>query len=177
MGFEPTTTGTTIRRSTKLSYTHRSATFLWYQAAVARANAHTKRPARCKRARRAFLLRATQSAAKTIVPMVAMEVAAMIEVAIMIEPCVHVNHRSSPVSVHPRSVRAVIAVHPHISGARASRRTTATGAGPPIPIRTATLGAASNPPARSIIVAITFFIFLPSLRPSYMQRLCQCATA
>ena len=38
VGFEPTATGTTIRRSTKLSYTHRKETFLSYQGAMERAN-------------------------------------------------------------------------------------------------------------------------------------------
>jgi hypothetical protein len=35
-GFEPSTTGTTIRRSTKLSYAHRERTFSSYQSRLAR---------------------------------------------------------------------------------------------------------------------------------------------
>ena len=41
VGFEPTATGTTIQRSTKLSYTHREGTFLSYQAVAGAANLQT----------------------------------------------------------------------------------------------------------------------------------------
>ena len=43
---------------------------------------------------------------------------------------------------------------------------TSTGARTPMPTPNSTRGAANNPPARSIIVTIAFFISLPSLHPS-----------
>src|SRR5580704_16599871 len=56
-GFEPSATGTTIRRSTKLSYTHRMKGLFYRNKALREVQTYAKRPARRFHAGRAFCLR------------------------------------------------------------------------------------------------------------------------